>query len=785
MPSAPHATASVPAPPRERPDLARARLLDDGVRPRPAPLPAAHAARARALGRRAAGGLGLARRTPSRSRPRSWPTPTSTSWSCSAPRRPSSPSAGWAAGPDATCPPSSWSTTRRAAVRPRPPGIRWPTATTCCSCTSRTSTTSCGTAGPRPPPSSSTASSTPGTATPASSRPPRSASTSRSAGAGSPAPTCCPVRPGRAARRLRDGHRRAGRAPGLRPTSAPSATCPSTACTTSSPAGGSTCIRAVDLARALPARGDAPGHAGGRAGDHRGARGRAAGRRGLLHRRRAAARRPARAGRGPAAGPGRGAAGRAHGAAPLRPRPFPRPAGTPCWTGPSRARSAGGAPASRRREGGDAVRIAMVSEHASPLAAAGGLDAGGQNVHVSELGTALAAAGHEVTVWTRRDDDRTPDLVTLHPGVDGAHTSTAGPRAPIPKDELVPHLPAFAGGLGADWAAQRPDVVHAHFWMSGWPRCPRRCRRTSRSSRPSTPSAASSDATRAATTPARPAGSAAERAVARRADRVLATCNDEVFELARLGAPRRRVSVVPCGVDTAAFSPDGPSPAARAAADRRARPPRAPQGRRRGDRGAAPAAGGRAPRRGRAGRLRRALRRTGPRPRRARLQHAAAAAGVADRVRLLGAVARPDVPALLRSADAVVCVPWYEPFGIVPLEAMACGRPVVASAVGGIQDTVVDEVTGLLVPPRRPDVAGGRAADAARHPDPGVRLRHRGPRPRAGPLRLGPGRRRHASASTQDVLAERAGRLAGPGGRAVRRAGRLPRDDSAVLGVAR
>ena len=70
-----------------------------------------------------------------------------------------------------------------------------------------------------------------------------------------------------------------------------------------------------------------------------------------------------------------------------------------------------------------------------------------------------------------------------------------------------------------------------------------------------------------------------------------------------------------------------------------------------------------------------------------RLRQAADAAGVADRVRLLGAVARPDVPALLRSADAVVCVPWYEPFGIVPLEAMACGRPVVASAVGGIQDT--------------------------------------------------------------------------------------------------
>ena len=63
------------------------------------------------------------------------------------------------------------------------------------------------------------------------------------------------------------------------------------------------------------------------------------------------------------------------------------------------------------------MRIAMVSEHASPLAAVGGVDAGGQNVHVLELGTALAAAGHEVTVWTRRDDDRTPDTVPLRPGL--------------------------------------------------------------------------------------------------------------------------------------------------------------------------------------------------------------------------------------------------------------------------------------------------------------------------------------------------------------------------------
>jgi D-inositol-3-phosphate glycosyltransferase len=66
-------------------------------------------------------------------------------------------------------------------------------------------------------------------------------------------------------------------------------------------------------------------------------------------------------------------------------------------------------------------------------------------------------------------------------------------------------------------------------------------------------------------------------------------------------------------------------------------------------------------------------------------------------------VERAEVPALLRSADVAVCVPWYEPFGIVPLEAMACGVPVVASAVGGQIDSVVDGVTGVHVAPRRPE----------------------------------------------------------------------------------
>ncbi|GAA1270175.1 glycosyltransferase family 1 protein [Pseudonocardia aurantiaca] len=350
------------------------------------------------------------------------------------------------------------------------------------------------------------------------------------------------------------------------------------------------------------------------------------------------------------------------------------------------------------------MRIAMVSEHASPLAVLGGTDAGGQNVHVLELSSALAAAGHHVSVWTRRDHPELADRVPLRPGVVVRHVS-AGPAEPLPKDELIPHLPAFRRVLEAAWATDRPDVVHAHFWMSGMVAL---AAAAGRIPVVQTFHALGSVKRRhQGSDDTSPEGRVrAELAVARQVDRVLATCTDEVFELARLGAPRGRTTVVPCGVDTDLFNPDG------AVAQRSDRLRLVVLGRlvrrkgvdevmdalRRVPNAELVVAGGATPPA------------DGAQSTDAdaeRLRSCAARFGVADRVRLVGPVTREDVPALLRSADAVVCVPWYEPFGIVPLEAMACGRPVVASAVGGIQDTVVDQVTGLLVPPRRPDVLAG------------------------------------------------------------------------------
>jgi glycosyltransferase involved in cell wall biosynthesis len=88
------------------------------------------------------------------------------------------------------------------------------------------------------------------------------------------------------------------------------------------------------------------------------------------------------------------------------------------------------------------------------------------------------------------------------------------------------------------------------------------------------------------------------------------------------------------------------------------------------------------------------------------LRQVADSAGVADRVRLVGAVPHEQIASWYRSSDVVVAAPWYEPFGLTPLEAMACGIPVIGTAVGGLMDTIVDGVTGDLVPPRDPRALG-------------------------------------------------------------------------------
>lgn len=354
------------------------------------------------------------------------------------------------------------------------------------------------------------------------------------------------------------------------------------------------------------------------------------------------------------------------------------------------------------------MRIDLISEHASPLAAIGGVDSGGQNVHVAHLAQALGRRGHHVTVHTRRDDPDLPDRVRAAPGVTVEHVR-AGAALPIPKDELLVHMPEFGEHLACRWASQPPDVVHAHFWMSGLAaQCAVRGtgipvvqtfhalgtvkRRHQGSADPSPPSRLR-----------------LERELARCAALVIATCSEEVTELAGWNVPVQQVAVVPCGVDLDRFTPQGP----RASRDGRYR---------------ILSLGRLVPRKGVETTIRALPGVPGAElviagggdatteAERVRLAGIARECGVGERVRLVGRIPRQDVPALLRSADVVVSVPWYEPFGMVPLEAMACGVPVLASAVGGHLDTVVDGCTGVLVPPRDPGALAQRLRELLADP---------------------------------------------------------------------
>jgi phosphoheptose isomerase len=345
------------------------------------------------------------------------------------------------------------------------------------------------------------------------------------------------------------------------------------------------------------------------------------------------------------------------------------------------------------------MKIAMVSEHASPLAVLGAVDAGGQNVHVAALAAEIVREGHSVRVHTRRDDPSQPSRVEMPSGV-VVELIDAGPPRYVPKDELLPYMDRFTEELREQWKKDRPDIVHSHFWMSG----------------------------RAAITAARDLGIPVvhtfhalgtvkrryqgtkdtspmerleeENRLVTAADHIIATCTDEMFELRRLGADLDRVTIVPCGVDLDLFRPGGPVEERRQGLRRVVIVSRLVERKGIGNAivalsevpGAELIIAGGPPAD--------ALKDDSEAQ---RLRSIAERRSIPDRVELRGALGREDVPPLLRSADVVICVPWYEPFGMVALEAMACGVPVIASAVGGLIDTVVSGETGLHVPPRDPE----------------------------------------------------------------------------------
>jgi D-inositol-3-phosphate glycosyltransferase len=295
------------------------------------------------------------------------------------------------------------------------------------------------------------------------------------------------------------------------------------------------------------------------------------------------------------------------------------------------------------------LKIAMVAERGQLRARPDAV----RTPHLVALCEALAGAGHEVTVVVRRDDGLEEDTARW-------------PFAVLRRDNDL------AGAL----ASCRPDIVHGHSWSDG---------------------VAAANGARALDVPfvftPHAASPKYESAVLPRVDHVLAVYTAQLPWLLAAGVSRRDISVVPCGVDVAHFTPDGDK------ADRRF-PHRI-------------VAVGEVTRSSGFGTAVAAL----PATPDAELvlvgtpQHGAHAAelrayaralDVADRVHFEGGVQRADLPALVRSADLMVCNPWEPIFGRAALEAMACGIAVVTNGLGGLADTVVHGVTGTHVTPRKP-----------------------------------------------------------------------------------
>lgn len=384
-------------------------------------------------------------------------------------------------------------------------------------------------------------------------------------------------------------------------------------------------------------------------------------------------------------------------------------------------------PLAECREAASPHRVALISDHASPLAAPGGVDCGGQNVYVANLGRELARAGIAVDIFTRRDAPEQRPVLHWRDGIRIIHVP-AGPPRHVPKEAMLPFIEPFARFVTrfARRQAMPYDLVHANFFMSGMVALQLkrslglpfaitfhalgRVRRLAQGNSDTFPAARMH----------------IESELMQKADRIIAECPQDLHDMETLyGVQSSRIAIAPCGFALDELWPEPMAESRRRLGISRRRFVVLQLGRMVPRKGVDTVIQAVAMLRARHGIDAELVivggDASGPQGRDAielaRLRNVASDLGISPYVRFTGQQPRAELRHYYSAADVFASMPWYEPFGITPVEAMACARPVIGADVGGIKSTVLDGVTGYLVPARDCASLAERLARLQRQPE--------------------------------------------------------------------
>lgn len=349
-------------------------------------------------------------------------------------------------------------------------------------------------------------------------------------------------------------------------------------------------------------------------------------------------------------------------------------------------------------------KIAVISAHTSPLATPGCRETGGMNVYVRELSREMGRRGYLIDVFTRRADASGPDVLLPYPNVRVVHLKS-GPEGDRGKHNLCRYLGEFEEGLLDFQRAEglRYDLIHTHYWLSGWVGLWLK-------GRWGVPLLAMSHTLGevkrrvAMAEPDPPCRIEVERSIAKGADLLISASDDERHILEEsYGADPKRIRVIACGVDLRRFRALDRKAARRSLDNLNGKKIVLFVGR------IEPAKGVEL--------LLSAAAQLDKEPpfqllivggdgtgngEMKRLQSMAAGLGLDGGVSFLGPIEHDRLPLFYNAADVCVVPSHHESFGLVALEAMACGTPVIASDVGGLRVTVRDGETGYLIPHRAP-----------------------------------------------------------------------------------